>query len=380
MATTIPWPGLGGLERHLDVLSTGLADRGHQVILVARRPPGPAHEMHGGVAVHRLRGTPLPPEPVDAALGFQSGFLVRLAAFLVRARARYDVLYVAPISRYAEVAALVARATGKRVVGRVVVPSAAETRARPGAGRALHARLRRGFDAVVAQSAEIEQMLLDGGLPPGRVVAIPNPVDTRRFAPAAPDDRPALRRARWPQWPDDAVIVLTASRLVADKGTATLLRAVAAADPALPLRVVVAGDGPARADLERLAASLGLGARISFVGTVTDMAPLYRSSDVFALLSHYEAQSNALLEALATGLPVVVTGVGGMGDSGRAIGAPTVMPGDHGATGAALEALARDPERRAALGTAARRLAEGRYAVDIVIPRYVDVFRRKDPA
>jgi glycosyltransferase involved in cell wall biosynthesis len=295
---------------------------------------------------------------------------VRLIIHLVRERRQYDILYLAPMSRMAAAAAVVARSLGKRVVGRVVLPSASETGTRAGAFRSINTILRRRFDAVVAQTPDVARLLVDGGMPAGRVTTIPNPVDTRRFSPLALDERRAVRRALWPDWPGDALVVLTASRLVAGKDTATLLRAVAGARG---WRVVVAGDGPERPALERLAASIGLGDRVIFAGRVSDMAPLYQASDLFALLSKHEVLSNALLEALSTALPAIVTRVGGLADVGAELGLPLLTPGDVESVRSVLDDLGRSPDRRAALGAAGRRLAETRFAAAIVIPQYVGV-------
>jgi len=368
IATSIPWPGLGGLETHLGLLATELALRGHSVALVARRPPGPEQEVSGAVRVHRLLGAPL--DAPQHLLRTQAGFLSRLLLHLIRARGQYDVLYLAPMSRVASAAAWVAGGLGKRVVGRVVVASASETGAHQSV---VFAKLRRRFHAVVAQTPEIADQLISGGIRGDRVTTIPNPVDTRRFRPLSTDDRRALRRARWPQWPDDALVVLTASRLVADKGTETLLHAVAGAPS---WRVVVAGDGPERQRLERLAASIGLGERFCFAGRVADMAPLYQACDAFALLPAHEVLSNALLEALSSALPAIVTKVGGLTELGAALGIPMVAPSDADAVRSALEDLGRSPARRAALGAAGRRLAESRFATDVVIPQYVGVLAR----
>jgi glycosyltransferase involved in cell wall biosynthesis len=112
---------------------------------------------------------------------------------------------------------------------------------------------------------------------------------------------------------------------------------------------------------------------VIFAGHVSDMAPLYQASDLFALLSTHEVLSNALLEALSSALPAIVTRVGGLADVGAELGLPLVTPGDVDAVRAALEDLGRSPARRAALGAAGRRLAETRFAAAIVIPQYVDV-------
>ncbi|MCA1619133.1 MAG: glycosyltransferase [Acidobacteria bacterium] len=110
-------------------------------------------------------------------------------------------------------------------------------------------------------------------------------------------------------------VILSVGRLSREKGHADLLRALshlAEIDPALKFKAVVVGDGPERAGLEAEAASLGLKERVVFAGHADDVRPFYAAADVSALPSHSEGSPLALLEAMAAGLPVVATAVGGV--------------------------------------------------------------------
>lgn len=171
-------------------------------------------------------------------------------------------------------------------------------------------------------------------------------VDVDRFPPAAED-----RAAR----PAGPLRVLFVGRLVPEKAPEDLIRAAALATA--PLTVTVIGQGPLRADLERLVDELGLADRVELVGPVgqDELPARYAAADVFCLPSHAEGVPVVLMEAMATELPVVTTRIAGIpelvddGESGV-----LVEPGDPGAVAAALDGLATDPGRRRRLGRAGR--------------------------
>lgn len=154
-------------------------------------------------------------------------------------------------------------------------------------------------------------------------------------------------------------IMTTVGRLVPGKGQEFLLRSLAAAAPAIPsARLLVVGDGPLRGRLERVAGQLGISSRVRFAGQLDrqGVAGALAAADVFCLCSDYENYSNAVLEAMASGLPVVATAVGGFplqvrdGENGY-----LVPSGDEAALGRTLSKLAADPVLR-------RRLSDGAVA------------------
>ncbi len=163
--------------------------------------------------------------------------------------------------------------------------------------------------------------------------------------------------------------VLMAARLSAQKDHETLLAAVARLAH-LDVTVRLAGDGPLRPELERQAERLGLGDRVQFLGDRHDMAELLASSQIFALISHYEGLPLSILEAMRAGLPVVATDVGGVADqvvdgvTGRLVGHRDVA-----GVAAAVEELVVDPARRVALGRAGRARFDERYRRDLMLAR-----------
>ena len=161
------------------------------------------------------------------------------------------------------------------------------------------------------------------------------------------------------------------------KDQATLLRAFAHlrgdfADVAL----VLVGDGASRGSLESQAAALGIGDAVRFLGDRSDVRELLQGFDVFALSSLSEGYSMALLEACASGLPIVATDVGGNreivvdGRNGR-----LVPPARDDALADAFATLLRDPAGAAAMGSAGRAWALREVSVETMARRYDALYR-----
>jgi colanic acid/amylovoran biosynthesis glycosyltransferase len=174
--------------------------------------------------------------------------------------------------------------------------------------------------------------------------------------------------------------VLCVGRLVADKGHGVLLDALATLrDQGVEVRATFAGDGPERGALERQAAQLRLGAGISFEGLVSQerLRDLYSAADVFCLPSFAEGVPVVLMEAMATGLPVVstrVTGIPELVDDG--VSGELAPPGRPEALASAIRGLAADPDRRTALGRAARAKVVAEYDVRVWVAALHDLYVR----
>ncbi|MEO8078083.1 MAG: glycosyltransferase [Acidobacteriota bacterium] len=155
-------------------------------------------------------------------------------------------------------------------------------------------------------------------------------------------------------------VVLAVGRLSREKGHAYLIRAAALwrADACL----VIVGEGPERRDLEQLARSLGLGRPVIFTGASGDVAPFYGLADVLVLPSLSEGSPNVLLEAMACGLPIVATTVGGVPEIAEHGVTAVLGPACKAAfLASGVDRLLSDRELAARLGAAARRLVLSRY-------------------
>ena len=155
-----------------------------------------------------------------------------------------------------------------------------------------------------------------------------------------------------------------------------LLRGVAFANvPDLELLMV--GDGPLRPELEALARELGIADRVHFLGIRRDVATLLSAADAFALTSVSEAASLTLLEAMATGLPVIVTAVGGNPEIVRdGIDGLHVPRGDATACATAIAKLFGELGLIAKLGANARTLVREKYRLEQTIAAYFGMYRR----
>ncbi len=217
-------------------------------------------------------------------------------------------------------------------------------------------------------------------------VIVPPGVDTDRFRPLADDDRRAVRRRLG--LPEDAVIVHGASRLVPRKGFDVVIEALARLAPSRPGLVgVISGDGRDRSRLERLARDTG--APVRFVGRipVADLADLYASADVFAMLCRtrwggleQEGFGIVFVEAAAAGTPQVAGASGGAaeavahGETGLVVD----VPDDVDAVTAALARLVDDPALRRRMGEASRARAVAQFGYGVLVDRLADAIARTE--
>jgi glycosyltransferase involved in cell wall biosynthesis len=214
------------------------------------------------------------------------------------------------------------------------------------------------------------QVIAETGADPARVVSIPTGIDLARFRPG---DRRAARAALG--LVPGAPLVGIVATLRSWKGHRYLLEAIAGLQaPGAVLAIV--GDGPQREALEALVRERGLADRVRFAGNQADVAPWLQAFDVFCLPSYAnEGVPQALMQAMACGLPVVTTPVGSIeeivadGETGV-----LVPPQDAERLRAALDALLADAGRREALGRRAHEAAAARFGDDRMVERMIEVF------
>ncbi len=227
-------------------------------------------------------------------------------------------------------------------------------------------------DRFVTVSDDLQRWLSRSvGISERKITRIHNGVDVRRFALGR---RAAARRLL--ALDESVFVVGTVGRLDPVKDHATLLRAfepIARADR--PACLLIAGGGPMRAEIEADAARLGISDQVKLLGERGDIALILEALDVFALTSIAEGISNTILEAMASGLPVVATRVGGNpelvehGASGQLVSAR-----DAPALAAALRAYLDDAELRRAHGAAARARAERDFSLERMAAQYRDLY------
>ena len=226
-------------------------------------------------------------------------------------------------------------------------------------------------DCVIPVSAKLADYLrTQVGVRLDRIVVLENGVDLSRFAGPFPYARERLGLS------PENFVVGSIGRLAAPKDFETLLRAFHANASRIPSGVLlIAGDGPERSALEQVARELGLAARVRFLGARQDIPEILAALDVFVLSSRSEGFSNVILEAMASGLPVVATDVG---DNARLVVPDEtgilVPPGDRPQTADALLGLYRDHALRRRLGADARRRASETFSLARMVGRYEALF------
>jgi len=225
-------------------------------------------------------------------------------------------------------------------------------------------------DALVADGWAAAQLPRTLGLP---VQRISKGVDGDRFQPQGPSMRESLRL-------QNRRVVLTVARLVPIKRVALLVDGFAALRGRMPnAHLVIVGDGPERDALHQRAASLGVLDASTFVGSIAhrDTPAFYRAADVFALSSEFDNSPNVVLEAMASGLPIVSTDVGGVREFvDEPQGGTIVARGDADALARAIERyLTSYPDARAA-GVYNRRKATSDFSWSASASQLAAVYRR----
>ena len=204
--------------------------------------------------------------------------------------------------------------------------------------RVLIRRIALGRTPVLLPSRNLVRIVRDvWKLPPRVIRYVPNGIDLARFATGG------LERGR------TEPVIGTVAALREEKNIARLLRAFATLPGG---RLVIVGDGAERGALEALAGSLGIADRVRFAGYHQDTAAFYAQFDVFALSSDTEQMPLSVIEAMASGLPVVSTAVGDVPAMVAEENAPFIVAQDDAALGRALSTLTGDPDLRQRIGAA----------------------------
>lgn len=238
-----------------------------------------------------------------------------------------------------------------------------EERARQLPRRVLARRLLLRRATVVVPSRQLWRVANETWrLPRSNIRLLSNGIDVDRFAAARPRESA------------EPVVIGTVAALRPEKNIARLIRAMALMQAAVPVKLVIVGDGPERSALEALTKEAGVERKVEFVGHRTDPAPLYAGFDIFALSSDTEQMPLSVLEAMASGLPVVATDVGDVATMVDVANRPYVVPREDGALADALRSLATKPDLRASLGSANQARVKAEFAEGDMVAAWGDLF------
>jgi glycosyltransferase involved in cell wall biosynthesis len=354
-------PGpVGGLERVVQALATGHARQGHDVSVISLLVPGQAagHPFAeplrpAGVRVHELE---FPAKALLRERRAVRDLLSRIRPDVVHTHwYRPDVLH-ATTARGLGIPTVTTEHGSSKLGGRTVVYEWIQ--------RAFFRR----FQAVVAVSTPIAERLVLEGVPKSKVHLIPNGwgggVDF--------EDRATARRLLG--LPNDCPVVGYVGRLIPAKGPDVFLDAVLRLDD-LDLRAVVIGDGPERARLEATIRDADGEDTVRMAGHVDDAAPLFKAFDLFVLSSRTEGTPITLFEAMAAGVPIVATAVGGVPQVVSSREALLVPPGDPEALAHGIRCALTAPTDSAERAERASKRLEADFGADQWLQRHETLYR-----
>lgn len=362
-----PYPVAGGLERQAHELAKTLRRQGEAVTVLAARfePSQPAVETVEGVTVWRVYRSPPPRLRL-----FWAG--LQVARGLWRLRTRHRVLHVHQYSWVGLFCIWWGAQLGYRVVAKLAnvgdygVPGLA--RGRMGAVR-LH--MLKSAHCIVAMSAESCRELEAVGFSRARTLCVTNGIVTS----------PPLHgmAATFNGGANPLLRVVFVGRLSEEKCVHHLLEAWAMATQSKAYRATLElwGEGPLRPALQALANQLGVSDSVAFCGHVSEVRSKLREVDLFVLASRVEGNSNAILEAMDAGLPIVATKVGGTPMQLGAVGSAwLVEPGDVEGFADRVSRLLADGHLRAELGMAMRSRIDEHFSLEHVAHIYRQAYSR----
>jgi len=368
MLTSHYHPTPGGSERQAHQLARSLVARGHGVrVLTMQCGNHPVVSTLDGVRIYRSI------HAVKRGVLFGVSYLLTSIGGIVRLGRDADIVHAHHLYLDAIAAAAVGRPLRASTLAKVACGGSGGdlSRLNRTAGVGLVRRLLRRLDRVVTPSRQTETEICHAGFPAHRVIRIPNGVDTARFHPAGPSAADGGPRT-----------VLFLGRLEQQKGIDTLLDAWAEIAPRLPgTTLAIGGDGAQARALLAKAEGLGVADRVQFLGAVPNPEEHLRRASAFVLPSRYEGLPNALLEAMATGLPTVATAIGGTldvaTDEAQALMVP---PDDSAALAKALHRVLTDADLGRRLGVAARNRVVAEFSLDRMVTRYERLYREMQHA
>jgi glycosyltransferase involved in cell wall biosynthesis len=355
-----PFPIVGGLERQAYELAKALVQRGHAVHALSSHFDLSQDdvELIDGVQVHRVKW-------VESKLARFLLTPLSLARILFNLKRDIDLVHVHNISWFGAFVTLFSKALGLPVITKL--PNIGDFGI-PGTRRGpfgfLRIALLKRSDAIVAMTPESVAELDGIGYPTARVLNVTNGISL------LPSDscKPRLSKT---------VNAIYVGRLSSEKGLSDLLHAWATvkthASHSVKLRII--GAGPQADELRSLALALDLGKTVEFFGYCGDVPTELAKADLFVLSSYAEGNSNAILEAMRAGLPVVANSVGGAAIQVGREGERFLVPlGDRQTLSDRLLQLIEDESLRLRLGAAMRARIEGVFAIDRVAAIYEQAY------
>ena len=375
------YPIVGGYEQQCQRLSKELIERGWKVRVVTGwwNRKVPKSEIIGGVPVYRNH-------TLWRMFGFQRGsglvYMFTLLLYLLRFRKQYDIIHIHQVMQSAFIGVLAGKIFKKPTIakaGSSGTSSDAILLKNQFFGKAMFRFIKKYLNVLVATSIQGVHDFLAAGFNPNRIRCIPNGIKVPE------QSKKCYVSKKIPE-------LITVTHLTRVKGVDILLQAFGKVRQGI---LHILGDGPLKQELQILAQKQGITNRVIFHGHVSDVADRLLQTDIFVLPSRAEGMSNAMLEAMAAGLPCIATSVGGNIDllapellaesnsvkipcSHFVIGSTGILINSEDAEGLAkaIEYLFSDESLRKQLGEASRKRVILEYSIKSVAKRYIEIYNK----
>jgi len=380
MVTGAYYPEVSGASLQCRQLIRALRDRVSCAVLTTSSDASLRSEDEvDGVPVYRVRvDVTRPWSKVKAT--------VRMAWILMRLRGQVDVVHLHGFSQKSLLVVAFARIFHKKVVLKLTSAGDDDPLAIRKRGRMAFRQYAKA-DLFIGVSQGLEMLYQAAGFPADKFLLIPNGVDVTRFRPRSREEQRALRAELG--LPNSLFLILFVGFFSREKCPDVLVdawvRLQETGVPATGLLLVGATRGPYHEIDPALAGSIreqasrrGFESRLIFVEHTQEIEKFYGAADLFALPSLREGLPNALLEAMASGLPCIASRLSGITDTiiEDGINGWLIPPGDRFALERGLRAIIEAPDRARDIGRRARTTIEERYAIAHVATRYAQAYRR----
>jgi len=383
-------PIIGGSEIQAQRISEQLIKKGIKVLVVTRRiqPEMKRFEYIGEIPVYRFS---------PCGLTRYANYLtaVKIMQFLAENEEKYDIIHVHSPGNLAAVAVIISKIYKKKCIIKIGAVGVIKEVQLEGTRISLTDKvlkklfvvstirryLLKKADIFVSVSSETSKELFEYRFKKNNIRLIPNSVDVNKFHTVSQEEKMRLRKDL--HLPPNKFIATFVGRLVYRKGVDTLLRALKKIlHDCIAFYILIIGSGKNQIDscekeLKDLVAKNGLERWVKFTGNVTDVEKYLQASDIFILPSRREGLCNALLEAMACGLPVIATRISGNEDvvkdkeNGKLISIDDVEELAH-----AVLSLINDKSTMIVFGKKSRQTIVDKFSLAVVTEKYYNLYSR----
>jgi glycosyltransferase involved in cell wall biosynthesis len=363
---------IGGYEKQGFSLSRDLKKRGEDVFILTNKKneQQPSFEIREGVPIYRISAFP-------RSLGSHYlGILNSLILFFICHQKNIQIVHAHALTHFAVLSILVGKILGKKSLLKIATE---EDISKLMKSSSLTHKLLIPFSKFtnyyIAISENIKKEIIRMGVTEGKIYSSFNGVDADFYQPLNLKEKKTQKKI---QSIPDKKIVTFVGRLAFRKGVDILIRAWAQVIRRFPnAYLLIVGSGEEEKKLKKLANEFNLVGTIRFVGAVNNVVDYLQVTDVFAFPSRLEGAPNAVLEALACGLPVVATKIGGIVDIiYDEVNGILVPPESPDLLAGKICELLRDSKRREKLGNNARECALSRFSFDVISKEYLECYRK----